>query len=147
MTDDKVLAGITTLFLVLIVGAVLGRSYGSADTKNPFIGDRVACGLFALPLISMAVCLAFPHANIILVLLAPAPLAIYIFLLAVIDTNVNKNYENDKCKCLYKIFEWVKHNQEYVKDRFTAILFLSILIVYIIMAVVIFIIYLLKIIF
>lgn len=82
---DKVLGGITALLIILIVGAVFGRLHGSKGGLKP-IGDRVACGLFALPLISLAVRLAFPSAHLVwALLLAPLPLAIYVVLLAGTD--------------------------------------------------------------
>lgn len=90
------LAGVAALLLVLIVGALFGRLHSSdAGTIKP-IGDRVACGLLALPLISIAVRLAFPSAHIAWVLVAPAPLAVYVVLLAGTDLGwaVSKKHFN-----------------------------------------------------
>lgn len=87
MTDsaDKLLAGVGALLLILIVGAVFGRLHGSGDAVIRPIGDRVACALLALPLISISVYLAFPTANLKWVLGAPLPLATYAVLLAGTD--------------------------------------------------------------
>lgn len=83
--DEKVLGGIAALLIVLVVGAVFGRLHGSDRVAIKPIGDRVACGLLALPLISLAVRLAFPSAHIAWALFAPLPLAIYVVLLAGTD--------------------------------------------------------------
>lgn len=79
------LAGIAALLLVLIVGALFGRLHGSDGGAIKPIGDRVACGLLALPLVSIAVRLAFPDIHMAWVLAAPAPLAVYVVLLAGTD--------------------------------------------------------------
>lgn len=83
--DEKVLGGIAALLLVLVVGTVFGRLHGSDSAAIKPIGDRVACGLLALPLISLAVRLAFPSAHLAWALSAPLPLAIYVVLLAGTD--------------------------------------------------------------
>jgi hypothetical protein len=88
--EEKVLGGIATLLLVLIVGTVFGRLHGSSNgAEVKPIGDRVACGILALPLISLAVRLAFSSAHLAFVLLAPLPLAVYVVLLAGTDENIN----------------------------------------------------------
>jgi len=88
--EYKVLGGVATLLAVLVVGAVFGRLHG---TNYGQIGDRVACGLFALPLIILAVHLAFPGACVLWLVLAPLPLAGYVALLAGTDKRmrISKN--------------------------------------------------------
>jgi hypothetical protein len=81
-TDDKLLAGVAGLLLILIVGALFGRLHGSEGAGLKPVGDRVACGLLALPLISIAVAFAFPTAGLAWILGAPLPLATYVVLLA-----------------------------------------------------------------
>ena len=54
MTEDKVLTGLASLAVILLVGAVFGRLHGASGDKNAAIGDRVMCGLLALPLIALA---------------------------------------------------------------------------------------------
>jgi len=83
--EEKILGGITALLIVLVVGAVFGRLHGSDSAAIKPIGDRVACGLLALPLISLAVRLAFPSAHWAWALSAPLPLAFYVILLAGTD--------------------------------------------------------------
>jgi hypothetical protein len=85
MPMTEILAGVTGLLLVLVVGALFGRLHGTDNAPIKPIGDRVACGLLALPLISIAVRLAFPSAHIAWVLAAPLPLAVYALLLAGTD--------------------------------------------------------------
>lgn len=80
--DNKILAGVAGLLLVLIVGALFGRLHGSDSAGIKPVGDRVACGLLALPLISIAVALAFPTAHFAWIIWAPLPLATYVVLLA-----------------------------------------------------------------
>ncbi|HEX5056572.1 MAG TPA: hypothetical protein VFX02_08750 [Gammaproteobacteria bacterium] len=93
---DKELAGIAALLLVLIVGALFGRLHGSDGGAVKPVGDRVACGLLALPLISIAVHLAFPGAHVAWALAAPAPLAVYVVLLAGADLGwvISRKYFN-----------------------------------------------------
>jgi ABC-type dipeptide/oligopeptide/nickel transport system permease subunit len=81
MTEDKVLAGLASLAVILLVGAVFGRLHGASGDKNAAIGDRVMCGLLALPLIALAIRVAFP-ASPFWALLGPAPVLIYTVLLA-----------------------------------------------------------------
>jgi len=83
--EEKVLGGVAALLIVLVVGAVFGRLHGSDSAAIKPIGDRVACGLLALPLISLAVRLAFPSAHLAWTLSAPLPLAVYVVLLAGTD--------------------------------------------------------------
>jgi ABC-type dipeptide/oligopeptide/nickel transport system permease subunit len=83
--DEKVLGGVTAMLIVLVVGAVFGRLHGSDGAAVKAVGDRVACGLLAMPLISLAVHLAFPSARPAWILSAPLPLAVYVVLLAGTD--------------------------------------------------------------
>ena len=83
--DEKVLAGVAGLLVILIVGTLFGRLHAKDDATIKPVGDRVACGLLALPLISVAVRLAFPSASLVWVLGAPLPLAVYVVLLAGTD--------------------------------------------------------------
>lgn len=85
MKGLEVLGGVATLLLVLLVGTVFGQLHGSAGGEVKPNGDRVACGLLALPLISLAVSLAFPSAPLAWALSAPLPLAVYVVLLAGTD--------------------------------------------------------------
>ncbi len=82
MTEDKVLTGLASLTVILLVGAVFGRLHGASGDKNAAIGDRVMCGLLALPLIALAIRLAFPASPFFWALLGPAPVLIYTVLLA-----------------------------------------------------------------
>ena len=121
MTDlnEKVLGGVAALLAVLVVGTVFGRLHGSSgsDTKLEPIGDRVACGLLALPLISLSVYLAFPCAHLAWVLSAPLPLAIYVLLLAGTDESIK-----------WKVLKILRKN-------FTAALVLAVMAIYLAMAV------------
>jgi hypothetical protein len=76
-----------TLIPVLFVAAsVLGILWGKEDKGEvKAVGDRVACGLFAIPLISVAVHENFPLASRGWVVVAPLPLVIYLILLALTD--------------------------------------------------------------
>lgn len=85
MNGMQLLGGVSTLLLVLLVGTLFGRVHGSAGGEVKAVGDRVACGLLALPLISVAVRLAFPSAALVWALAAPLPLALYVLLLAGTD--------------------------------------------------------------
>lgn len=82
MTEEKILTGLASLALILIVGAVFGRLHGAGDVKNAAVGDRVMCGLLSLPLIALAVRLAFPQRPFLWALVAPVPVLIYTVLLA-----------------------------------------------------------------
>jgi hypothetical protein len=72
MTEDKVLTGLASLTVILLVGAVFGRLHGASGDKNAAIGDRVMCGLLALPLIALAIRLAFPASPFFWALLGPS---------------------------------------------------------------------------
>ena len=84
-SEEKVLAGIAALLTLLIVGAVFGRLHGSDGPGLKPVGDRVACGLFAVPLITVCVRLAFPATHVAWAILAPCPLLVYVVLLACTD--------------------------------------------------------------
>lgn len=85
MGDSKLLGGIAGFLLVLLVGTLFGRVHGSSDDRDKAVGDRVACGLLAVPLISVAVHFAFPQAHLAWALAAPVPLLVYVVLLAGTD--------------------------------------------------------------
>ena len=82
-------AGITTL---LLVGAILGRVHGATGSSVKPTGDRVMCGLLALPFISLSVHLALPHVHVGWALGAAVPMAIYTVLLA--GTNLGWTVSN-----------------------------------------------------
>lgn len=85
MSDLHLMSGIATLLLVLVVGTLFGRLHSSDSAEVKATGDRVACGLLAIPLISLAVRLAFPTVPIGWALAAPLPLLTYVVLLAGTD--------------------------------------------------------------
>lgn len=85
MSDLHLMSGIATLLLVLIVGTLFGRLHSSDTAEIKATGDRVACGLLAIPLISLAVRLAFPAAAVGWAIAAPLPLLTYVVLLAGTD--------------------------------------------------------------
>ena len=111
---NTALAGIT---IALLAGAVVGRLYPT-DTRAGPVGDRVFCGLLALPLIAVLTHQVFPEAHTAWKLLAPTPVAIYALLLAGTDWKL----------------PFVKEN--FVKDHFTLLLVTSIAAVYGIAAVI-----------
>jgi hypothetical protein len=78
---------------IFFVGAcVLGMLWGKDDAKQiKPVGDRVACGLFAIPLISICVQQAFTGVPRAWILAAPLPLVIYVVLLALSDKAPEKN--------------------------------------------------------
>jgi ABC-type dipeptide/oligopeptide/nickel transport system permease subunit len=86
MTEDlksKILAGLASLAMILIVGAVFGRLYGTTKQERDMaLGDRVMCGLLALPLMALAIHLALPQSGPYWMLLGPAPVLIYTVRLA-----------------------------------------------------------------
>src|SRR6516164_9920672 len=90
MTEDKVLTGLASLAVILLVGAVFGRLHGASGDKNAAIGDRVMCGLLALPLIALAIRLAFPASPFFWALLGPAPVLIYTVLLATTEQPMSR---------------------------------------------------------
>jgi ABC-type dipeptide/oligopeptide/nickel transport system permease subunit len=82
MTADKILA-LASLAMILIVGLVFGRLYGiKKEERDMALGDRVMCGLLALPLIALAIRVAFPQSGPYWMLLGPAPVLIYTVRLA-----------------------------------------------------------------
>ena len=82
MPKTEILAGVTGLLLVFVIGAVFGRLHDTDQVDAKPIGDRLASGLLALPLICVAVRMAFPSAHLAWAFLAPLPLAVYLLLLA-----------------------------------------------------------------
>ena len=86
-------AAIATLAGVLTLSAVTGVLHGKGVNQ---IGDRVACGMFALPLIWL---LAKDADFALAPWLAPAPLAIYLVVLALADLPSDKGKsEKDKAE-------------------------------------------------
>ncbi len=83
--DTKILGGLAGLLTLFVSGAVFGRLHNSKTDKSTPVGDRVMCGLLALPLIALAVRYALPEISGRWAIVAPAPLAIYIVLLAATD--------------------------------------------------------------
>jgi hypothetical protein len=84
-TIDKALAGVGSLLILLMIGAVFGRLHAKENSGFQPLGDRVACGLFALPLISIAVRLLFPEVPVGWALAAPLPVLVFVVLLAGVD--------------------------------------------------------------
>lgn len=84
--DNTVLGGLAGLATLFISGAVFGRLHDSAAQESRAIGDRVICGLLALPLIALAVRYGVPGISARWALLAPVPLAIYVLLLGGTDS-------------------------------------------------------------
>lgn len=103
MTErSELLGGVAAMLSVLVVGAVFGRLHGAKGGSVEALGDRVACGLLAVPLISVTVRLAFPGATLPIELAAPLPLLLYTGLLAGVDAKIG-----------------------FIQRRFTAILFVG----------------------
>ena len=82
---EQVSIGIVAITTLLLAGAILGRVHGPATSSVKPIGDRVMCGLLALPLISLLVHLTLPTVHLAWALAAAAPMAIYTVLLAGTD--------------------------------------------------------------
>ncbi len=82
ISADAILTGLASVAMILVAGAVFGRLHGAGESKNVAVGDRVMCGLLALPLIALAIRLAFPGSAPYWMLLGPAPVLIYTVLLA-----------------------------------------------------------------
>jgi hypothetical protein len=78
--------GLAFVTLFFVAASVLGMLWGKEDEKQiKAIGDRVACGLFAVPLIAVSVQQTFPDAAPAWVLMAPLPLVVYVILLSLSD--------------------------------------------------------------
>ena len=91
MSEDKILTGLASLAMILVAGAVFGRLYGTKEEdRRAAVGDRVMCGLLALPLIALAIRLAFPRSAPYWMLLGPAPVLIYTVLLATTEETPQK---------------------------------------------------------
>jgi hypothetical protein len=83
--EDKIVGGIASFALILVVGAVFGRLHGSKNGGEPAgIGDRVMFGLLSLPVVALAVRVGFPQLRW-WALAAPVPILIYTVLLALTE--------------------------------------------------------------
>lgn len=76
--DDKILAGLAGLLTLFVSGAVFDKLHAGSTP----IGDRVMCGLLAIPLVAIALRRAYPAISMKWAFVAPAPLLWYIVLLA-----------------------------------------------------------------
>ena len=88
MVESKeLLAGLAGFIALLVVGAVFGRLHASEQEGRAIdaLGDRVACGLLAVPLIAFATHRAFPEGGLAWAFLAPTPILLYSMLLASVD--------------------------------------------------------------
>lgn len=84
LLSDNGIVFLAVLFVAAsVLGVLWGKDGGGREIKA--VGDRVACGLFAIPLISAAVHQAAPCASPLWVLAAPLPLVFYVALLAYCD--------------------------------------------------------------
>lgn len=110
------LAFVTIFFIGASVLGMLWEKDGGHQIKP--VGDRVAYGLFAIPLISICVQQALPGVPRAWVLVAPLPLVIYVVLLALSD----RGPENDQAVPPRFI------------DHFSRILVVATLLVYVFMA-------------
>jgi hypothetical protein len=90
--DEKVLGGLAGLIALFVSGAVFGRLVGETKAESPAVGDRIMCGLLAIPLIAFAARYALPGVTLGWALAIPAPLAVYIVLLACTD----KDFSSDR---------------------------------------------------
>jgi hypothetical protein len=84
VADKDILAGLSTFIVLLLVGTIFRRLHGGGDPLDP-LGDRVACGLLAVPLIFLLVRLTFPKEDPTWALVAPLPVLVYTALLAGVD--------------------------------------------------------------
>ena len=82
---EEILGGVAALGVALLSGAIFGRFHGAVGRDPTFIGDRVFCGLLAIPLAAVATRLAFPAASIGWSFVSPIPILIYVLLLAGVD--------------------------------------------------------------
>ena len=73
--------GIATVTVALLAGAVLGRLHPGSGELGP-IGDRVFCGLLAVPWFVLLAHSVFPVAHLAWKLSAPTPILVYTLLLA-----------------------------------------------------------------
>ena len=116
-------AALVTLAGVLTVAAITSVLHGSSVNA---IGDRVACGLLALPLIGLLARDAaenFPAA----LWLAPAPLAVYIVLLALSEPSTTNETEPSATKKTKGTLDPIR---SWVRDRFTVTLIVLVGLVY-----------------
>ncbi len=77
--------GITTITVALLAGLVLGRLHPQSRGPAGLVGDRVFCGLLAIPWFVLLAHIVFPDADIVWKLMAPAPVLVYTLLLAFTD--------------------------------------------------------------
>lgn len=103
--DEKVLAGMAGVVTLFISGAVFDRLHGPGQTGPTAIGDRVMCGLIAIPLIAATAHYALPEVSLRWAVAAPIPLAIYVVLLAATDVNETKNRWRNAVKSNF--VEWL----------------------------------------
>jgi hypothetical protein len=88
VVDKDILAGLSTFIVLLLVGTIFRRLHGGGDGALDPLGDRVACGLLAVPLIFLLVRLAFPKEDPGWALAAPLPVLVYTALLAGVDAKL-----------------------------------------------------------
>ncbi len=82
--------GITTITVALLAGLVLGRLHPQNGGPAGLVGDRVFCGLLAIPWFVLLAHIVFPDADIVWKLMAPAPVLVYTLLLAFTDWKLPK---------------------------------------------------------
>jgi hypothetical protein len=87
--DELFENGLGLAAALFVAASVLGVLWGKDGAGQPVkaIGDRVACGLFAMPLIALSVHENFPAASPWWTIAAPIPLCFYVILLASTDTD------------------------------------------------------------
>jgi hypothetical protein len=92
--DELFENGLGLAAALFVAACVLGVLWGKDGAGHPIkaVGDRVACGLFAMPLIAVAVHENFPGESDWWSIVAPLPLCIYIVLLARSDTDPKGKY-------------------------------------------------------
>jgi hypothetical protein len=100
--SKEILAGLSAFIVLLLVGAIFRRLHVSANEQNGLdkIGDRVACGLLAVPLICVLVRTAFPKEDPFWALMAPLPVVLYTGLLTGVDAN-SRIIKNNFTKILF----------------------------------------------
>ncbi len=130
---EGTLTAVTAVLVILLVATIFGRihgHHGQASKVGP-IGDRVISGLLTLPLIALWVELIDPQASIGWALSAPLPLAIYVVLLSC--TSVTKEWAPRS-----KAIQRIKRLIVWMKDYFTPILLITIGLIYIVFAYVVY---------
>ncbi|SDC79749.1 hypothetical protein SAMN05428966_102358 [Massilia sp. PDC64] len=93
--DELFENGLGLAAALFVAACVLGVLWGKDGQGQPIkaVGDRVACGLFAMPLVSMAVHENFPDISNWWSVAAPIPLGIYVVLLACTDGDCKPKYK------------------------------------------------------